>query len=134
MILHHSLVTTSACKISDEMFFNNIIIILLSNGASMILHHSLVTTSACKISDEMFFNNIIIILLSNSASMISSSKHFYCPFSSDFFLANLISLSLLGLESFGSFYLNSEFLVVSYSLTAYCKCWLPCLKLRLHYE
>ena len=25
MIIHHSLTTTSACKISDEMFFNNII-------------------------------------------------------------------------------------------------------------
>ena len=38
------------------------------------------------------------------------------------------------MESFGSFHLVSEFLVVSYSLTACFGCWLPCVKLSLHYE
>ena len=89
-----------------------------------------------------FFSTTVLILLSNGAPAISSSKHFFVLFTQTFFLVNLISLSLslslspslLGLESFGSFHLVSEFLVLSYSLTASCEYWLPCIKLSLHYE
>ena len=40
----------------------------------------------------------------------------------------------MGLESFGSFHLVSEVLVVSYLLTGCCEWWLLCVKLSLHYE
>ena len=77
------------------------------------------------------FSTTVLILLAHGASTISPSKQFFCSFSSDFFPCQLdFSLSCLGRESFNSFHLASEFLVVSYSLTACCECWLPC----LHYE
>ena len=82
------------------------------------------------------FSTRVLVLLSNGASAISSSKYFFVlflrlsPCQLDFSL----SFSLLGLESFSGFHLVSEFLVVSFSLTACCECWLPCVKLSLHYE
>ena len=103
----------------------------------MILHHSMTTTSACKISDEMFFNKGISITFRWCINNFFL-KALFLFFSLDFFLANLISLSLsfslLGLESFSGFHLVSEFLFVSFSLTACCEYWLPCVKLSLHYE
>ena len=104
----------------------------------MIFHHSLTATSACKISGEMFFNKGINITFKWCINNFFIQT-FFCSFSSDFFPCQLdfffsLSLSILGLESFGNFHLVSEFLVVSYSLTAGCECWLPCVKLGLHYE
>ena len=61
-------------------------------------------------------------------------SNFFVPFPQTSFLANLISVSLFGFESFGSFHLVSKFLVVSYSLTGRCECWLSFVKLSLHYE
>ena len=63
------------------------------------------------------FSTTVLILLSNGPSTISSSKHFFCSFSSDFFPC-LHDFCLLGLQFFGSFHLVSKFLDVSYSLTA----------------
>ena len=80
------------------------------------------------------FSATVLISLSNGASTSSSTKHFHCSFSSGLLPCQLdLFLSLLGLESFDSFHVVSKFLVVSYSLTASCECWLPCLKLSLHY-
>ena len=59
-------------------------------------------------------------------------SNFFVPFPQTSFLANLISVSLFGFESFGSFHLVSEFLAVPYSLTACCECWLRSVKLSLH--
>ena len=61
-----------------------------------------------------------------------SQNTFFVLFPQTFFLANLISLSVLNF--FGSVSLVSEFLVVSCSLTACCECWLPCVRLSLLYE
>ena len=80
------------------------------------------------------FSATVLISLSNGRSTSSSTKHFHCSFSSGLLPCQLdLFLSLLGLESFDSFHVVSKFLVVSYSLTASCECWLPCLKLSLHY-
>ena len=80
-----------------------------------------------------YFSTTKLILLSNGTSTISSSKHFFYSFSSDFSPCQL-DFSLLGLECFGSFHLVSEFLVLFSSLTTCCKCWWPCVKLSLNYE
>ena len=96
---------------------------------------ALAATSGCIISDEMFFNNSINITFK---WCIIPRNNFFVPIPQTFYLTDLISLflsvtlclslSLLGFESFASFHLVSEFLVVSYSLTAFCECWLPCVK------
>ena len=81
------------------------------------------------------FLTTVLTLLSNGASTAFSSKHFFFFFLRYFSLPPwFLSLSLLGYESFGSFHLVSEFLVVCYSLTTCYECWLPCVKLSLHYE
>ena len=96
------------------------------DGISLFI--ALTTTSICIISDEMFFNNSINVIFKWFIN------HFFLKTLSLFFSLRLFSLPtslLLGLESFGSYHLVSEFLVVSYSLIACCECWLPCIKLSL---
>ena len=104
----------------------------------MILHHSLTATSACKISAKMLFNksvNITFKWCMNNLFLETLFFFFYLRlFSLSTWFLSLFSLSFLGLESFGSFHLVFEFLVVSYSLTAWCEWWLPCEKLSFHYE
>ena len=89
---------------------------------------ALTTTSTRIISEEMFFNNSINIIFKWFIN------HFFLKTLSLLFFLRLFSLPtslLLGLESFGSYHLVSEFLVVSYSLIACCECWLLCIKLSL---
>ena len=91
----------------------------------MILHNSLTRTSTYIISAEIFFKKSINITFK------------WCISTFFLFLSNLISLfilCLLRLELLDSFHLVSRFLIVSCSLTAYCLCWLRCVKLSLHYE
>ena len=96
----------------------------------MILHNSLTRTSTCIISAEIFFKKSINITFKCCISTFFLSSFLL-------FLSNLISLfilCLLRLELLDSFHLVSRFLIVSCSLTAYCLCWLPCVKLSLQYE
>ena len=68
---------------------------------------ALTTTSGCKIFHKMFFNNSINITFKWSINNFFVETIFFVPFPQTFFLGNLISLSLLGLESFDSFHLVS---------------------------
>ena len=92
---------------------------------------ALTTTSACIISDVMFFSNSI------NVTFKWCINNFFLKTLFLFFFLRLFSLPtwfLLGLESFGSYHLVFEILVVSYSLTLFCKYWLPSIKLSLLYE
>ena len=104
----------------------------------VILHHSLhlsefvKTISEFITCDKMFFNNSFYITFKWCNNNFFLETIFLFLFLRIFSFLTWF-LFLLVLESFASSHLDSEFLVVSYSLSLCCQRWLPCVKISLGY-